>query len=218
VKANYEWDWPGAERLFKRAIGLNPNYGQAHHGYAGYLAALERAGDGVAEAQRAHAVEPLSGVYAANVVWRLCLARQYKEAEEEARRFDQWDGYILASLYLQIGRQREAVAMQKDAAKPYAGVLELMYLGHALGATGARVEGRKVLDQMLSLLQRRYVPPEYIAVVYEGLGERERALKWFEKAYSEHSMNIWVLPDPQLDSLRSDPRFEDILRRMGLPQ
>jgi hypothetical protein len=93
-----------------------------------------------------------------------------------------------------------------------------MYLGHALGVSGARAEGWKVLEEMQSLSQRRYVPPEYIAVVYEGLGERDRALQWFEKAYAEHSMNAWLLPDPRLDSIRSEPRFKDIMRQMGLPQ
>ena len=98
------------------------------------------------------------------------------------------------------------------------GALELMYLGHTLGVSGARSEGRKVLEEMQRLSERRYIPPEYIAVVYEGLGERDRALQWFEKAYREHSMNVWILPDPALDSIRSDTRFEDIMRRMGLPR
>ena len=93
-----------------------------------------------------------------------------------------------------------------------------MYLGHALGVSGARAEGQKVLEEMQSLSQRRYVPPEYIAIVYEGLGERERALQWFEKAYSERSMNGWILPDPKLDQIRTEPRFKNLMRRMRLPQ
>jgi hypothetical protein len=93
-----------------------------------------------------------------------------------------------------------------------------MYLGHALGVSGARSEGQKVLEEMRGLSQRRYVPPEYIAVVYEGLGERDRALQWFEKAYAERSMNGWILPDPRLDRIRTEPRFKILMRRMGLPQ
>ena len=85
-----------------------------------------------------------------------------------------------------------------------------------MGSTGARAEGRKVLDEMLALSQRRYVPPDYIAIVYEGLGDRERALQWFEKAVAERSMNGWILPDPRLDPIRSDPRFQNLMRRMGL--
>jgi len=153
------------------------------------------------------------------VIWKLYLARQYEEAETEARGLNERDGYILASLYLQTGRQREAVAiLRKDAARPHPGVLELMYLGHALGVTGARTEGHQVLEQMRSLSRQRYVPPEYFAMVYEGLGEREQALRWFERAYSERSMNIWILPDPQLDGIRTESRFKKIMRGMGLPQ
>ena len=94
----------------------------------------------------------------------------------------------------------------------------MMYLGHAMGVSGARAEGHKVLEQMQSLSQQRYVPPEHFAIVYEGLGERELSLRWFEKACAEHSVNVWLLPDPRLNSIRSEPRFREILRRMDLPQ
>jgi tetratricopeptide (TPR) repeat protein len=127
-------------------------------------------------------------------------------------------GYILASVYLQTGRQREAVAKLKKLAESHRAVLELMYLGHALGVTGARAEGQKVLEEMQELSQRRYVPPEYIAMVYEGLGQRDRALQWFEKAVAERSMNTWILPDPRLDQIRTEPRFKNLMRGMGLPQ
>ena len=213
----------GAERLWKRAIELNPNYGTVHHQYATYLALMGRVREAVAEARRAREVEPLSGVFNANVVWRLYLARQYAEAESEARRMSPWQpqvmgGYILASVYLQTGRQREAVAKLKKLAESHRAVLQLMYLGHALGVTGARAEGQKVLEEMQELSQRRYVPPEYIAMVYEGLGQRDRALQWFEKAVAERSMNAWILPDPRLDQIRTEPRFKNLMRRMGLPQ
>jgi TolB-like protein/DNA-binding winged helix-turn-helix (wHTH) protein len=224
ARTNLEWDWAGAERLCKRAIELNPNCGNAHHVYATLLAALGRIQEAVAEARRAHEVEPLNAQFHANVIWKLYLAHEYEEAELEFRKMRQWHlnftgGYIMASVYLQTGRQREAVAeLQRRAAESRRGILELMYLGHALGVSGARAEGHKVLEEMQSLSQRRYVPPEHFAIVYEGLGERDRALQWFEKACAEHSMNPWLLPDPRLDSVRSEPRFKEILRRMGLPQ
>ena len=224
VKMNYEWDWAGAERLCKRAIELSPNYGSAHHLYATYLAEIGRPREAVAEARRAHEVEPLSPVFSANVIWKFYLAHQYVQAESEFRKLSGWwpkdtGGYVLASVYLQTGRQREAIAeLQKSAAESHRAVLELMYLGHALGVTGARAEGQKVLEEMQGLSQRRYVPPEYIAIVYEGLGERDRALQWFEKACAERSMNGWILPDPRLDPIRTEPRFKNLMRRMGLPQ
>ena len=224
VKMNYEWDWAGAERLYKRAIELSPNYGAAHHRYATYLAEMGRTREAVAEARRGTEVEPLSGVLRANVVWKLYLAHEYAEAELESRKMTQWypsftGGYILASVYLQTGRWREAVAeLRKSVAESHGSVIELMYLGHALGVSGDRVEGQKVLEEMQRLSRQRYVPPEYIAIVYEGLGQRDRALQWFEKAYGERSMNGWMLPDPRLDQIRTAPRFKDIMRRMGLLQ
>lgn len=128
-------------------------------------------------------------------------------------------GYILASVYLQTGRQREAIALlQQSAAESHRGLLDLMFLGHGLGVTGARTEGRKVLEEMQALSKRRYVPPDYFAMVYEGLGERERALQWFEKAVTERSINFWILPDPRFDRIRTEPRFKDLMRRMGLPR
>jgi TolB-like protein/DNA-binding winged helix-turn-helix (wHTH) protein/Tfp pilus assembly protein PilF len=224
VKMNYEWDWAGSERLSKRAIELSPNAGEAHHEYATYLAEIGRTEEAVAEARKAREVEPLSLEYAGNVVWKLYLARRYDEAELEGRRISEWypksnGSYILASIYLQTGRQREAVAiLQKSVAVSNHSVLELMYLGHALGVTGDRAGGYQVLQELLQMSQRRNVPPEYVAIVYEGLGERDHALQWFERAYKERSMNGWILPDPRLDNIRTDPRFKDILRRMGLPQ
>jgi tetratricopeptide (TPR) repeat protein len=224
VKVNYEWDWSGAERLYKRAIELNPNSGTAHARYAIYLADLGRTREAVSEIRRARDVEPLSGIFPINVVWFCYIARQYDQAELEFHKITEWHpketgGYILASVYLQTGRTREAVAeLQKDAAESHRGLLNLMYLGHGLGVSGARAEGQKVLEEMLGLSQRRYVPPDYIAVVYEGLGERDRALQWFEKACAERSMNGWILPDPQLDQIRTEPRFKKLMRRMGLPQ
>jgi TolB-like protein/DNA-binding winged helix-turn-helix (wHTH) protein len=224
VKADYEWDWAGAEQLLKRAIELNPNYGGAHSAYAMLLAMIGRVQEAVAEARRAHQAEPLDSVFAANLSWKLYLAHQYDEAELEGRKWDEWHprargDYILGSVYLATGRQREAVEeLRVGAADSHRGLLELMYLGHALGVTGARDEGRKVLAEMQGLQQSRYVPPEYIAMVYEGLGDRERALQWFEKAVAERSMNIWILPDQRLDPIRTDPRFQRIMRGMGLPQ
>jgi len=219
----YEWDWAGAERLWKRSIELSPNNGTVHHQYATYLAEMGRVREAVAEARRAREVDPLSGLINANVVWKLYLARQYNEAELEARRISGWQpqvmrGYILASVYLQTGRQREAVANLKKLAESNPAVLQLMFLGHALGVTGAQAEGQKVLEEMRGLSQRRYVPPDYIAMVFEGLGERDRALQWFEKACAERSMNGWLLPDPRLDQIRMEPRFKNLMRRMGLPQ
>lgn len=224
VKTLYEWDWAGAERLLRQAIESSPNYGDAHHSYASYLAAIGRTGEALAEARKAYEVEPLNLEYAANVPWKLYVLHRYDEAELEMRRLKDWwpsfnGTYILASIYLQTGRPQEAVSLaQQSAEDSHRAIIELMFLGRILGVSGARSEGRKILEEMQQPSQRRYVPPEYIAMVYEGLGERDHAIQWFEKAYTERSINIWFLPDPALDSIRSDPRFKKIMQRMGLPQ
>jgi hypothetical protein len=122
-------------------------------------------------------------------------------------------------VYLQTGRQREAIAeLRTSVEESHRGLLELTYLGHALGVSGARAEATQVLDEMRALSQRRYVPPMFIAVIYAGLGEQEQALQWFERACAERAINGWILADPRLDQIRTEPRFKEILRRMGLPQ
>jgi tetratricopeptide (TPR) repeat protein len=223
VKVLYEWDWAGAERLCQQAIRSAPNYGEAHHVYANYLAEAGRLQDAVTESRRAFEVEPLSLEYTANVVWKLYLARQYDQAETEYRKLIQWNPKalgafnLLTAVYLQTGRQQEAIAELRKHAKEAQGQLILLMLtGEEFGTSGARAEGRKVLEEMLALSKRRYVPPDYIAIIYEGLGERAQALGWYEKAFAERSINGWMLPDPQLDHIRTEPRFKEILRRMGL--
>jgi serine/threonine-protein kinase len=224
VKGQFDWDWAGAERLLKQTIEMNPNYAHAYAVYAQYLAVLGQTQEAVTAQRRAHELEPLSGINATNVVWKLYQAGEYQEAEMEVRKLIQWNptsefNYVTASVYLQTGRQSEAVAiLQKEAAVPNPGVIELMFLAHALGVTGAKAEGRKVLAQLMSLSEQRYVPPQFIATAYEGLGDRERALQWFEKAVAERSINIWYFPDPRLDSIRTEPRFKSLMRQMGLPQ
>ncbi len=111
MKVNYEWDWDGAEKLLKHAIDLNPKYGEGHHVHATLLAAVGRNTEAVAEARRAHEAEPLSNIFAPNVIWKLYLGRQDGEAETEARKLNERDGYILASLYFQTGRQDKALAL-----------------------------------------------------------------------------------------------------------
>jgi hypothetical protein len=120
---------------------------------------------------------------------------------------------------LQTARQPEAIAVLKETVVRWGrGSLELMYLAHGLGVAGARAEGQQVLDEMLERERTSYVPPDHIAMAYEGLGQRQQALRWYEKAFDERSINWWIIPDPQLDSLRADPRFQAILWKTGLPR
>lgn len=225
MRREYEWDWDGAERLYKRAIDLNPNYGVAHQSYAMHLAVTGRTMDALAEAQRARALEPLNHVFNTNVAWFFYLSHQYDQAErtcDASIEMDPnipWSHICLGSVYLQTGRRQQAIAELRHAVVlSKRGVSELMYLGHALGVSGYRAEAQKVLDEMKDLSARKYVPPEYIALVYEGIGDRDRAFQWFEKSYRDRVMFSWVYSDLRLDPIRSDPRFKDLMRRMGLPE
>lgn len=225
VKTEYEWDWGGAEKLYKQAIDLNPNYGAAHQNYAVHLAAVGRPMEALAEAQRARAVEPLNHVFNTNVAWFYYLTRQYNLAERacnDSIEMDPnipWSHNCLGSVYLQTGRHQQAIGELRQAvALSRRGAMQLMYLGHALGVAGDRAEAQGVIDEMKDLSARKYIPPEFIAVVYVGLGDRDRAFQWFEKGYRERSMHSWVYPDLRLDPIRSDPRFKDLMRRMGLPE
>jgi TolB-like protein/DNA-binding winged helix-turn-helix (wHTH) protein/Tfp pilus assembly protein PilF len=225
VKTEFEWDWAGAERLYQRAIELDPNSGTAHQGYAVHLAAVGRPLAALAEAQRAHEVEPLSVNWDANVAWFRYVAHQYEQAERESISVVELDpnfywGHInLGSVYLQTGRPQQAVAeLRQAAALSNREPMSLMYLGHALGVSGDRAGAQKVLDEMKDHSSKEYFPPELIAVVYEGMGDKDRAFQWYDKAVAERSMHSWVYPDPRNDPIRSDPRFKRLMERMGLRQ
>jgi TolB-like protein/DNA-binding winged helix-turn-helix (wHTH) protein/Tfp pilus assembly protein PilF len=223
LKTEYEWDWEGAEKLFRRAIDLSPNYGSAHQSYAVYLAAVGRPQEALAEAKRAREVEPMTHMFSTNVAWFYYLGHQYDQAERGCRisieedPTTSWSHICLGSVYLQTARPQQAIAELRQAIGLQRGRMELMYLGHALGVSGDRAEAQKVLEEMRDLSYREYVPPEYIAVVYEGLGDKDQAFQWFDKAVKERSMQSWVYPDVRQDPIRSDPRFKDLMQRMGLP-
>ena len=225
IKTEYEWDWAGAEREYRQAIRLDPNFASAHQQYAVHLAAVGRPREAITEAKRARELEPLAPVFDVNVGWFYYIDHQYAQAETECRKTIEmepnfaWGHNCLGSVYLQTGRNQDAVAeLRKGLVLAQNGVMELMYVGHALGVSGQRAEAQKLLDEMKDLSRRRYVPPEYVAVVYEGLGDSDSAFRWFEKAITERSMHSWVYPDPRQDPVRSDSRFKDLMRRMGLAQ
>jgi TolB-like protein/DNA-binding winged helix-turn-helix (wHTH) protein/Tfp pilus assembly protein PilF len=218
-----EWNWAEAERDYKHVLDLYPNNAFAHMEYAGLLAATGRAAQALAESRRARELAPDRYFPNVQVAWYYYVARQYAEAESESRKLIEWEpgmswGYICqASAYLQTGRQTEAVEkLQRAVQVSNRSVFELMYLGHALGVSGRRAEANSIVDEMIALSQHRYVAPEFVAMVYEGLGDRERAIEWFRRAYASRSFHIWVLDDPRIDAIRSDPRFKELIHGMGV--
>jgi len=227
IKTRYDRDFVGAEREYKRAIQLKPNYALAHSGYSLYLSAMGRHREAIAEAKRAQELEPLSGTNGDVLGYIFWQARQYDQSIEELpKTLEMEPNFALAHCDLGItyvlkGNYEEAIAEISKAVTLSGGEpIYISTLGYAYAVAGQRDEAEKRLAQLEELSKRRYVGPAQIALVYIGLGEKDQAFEWLEKAYEDRSItneNFALKVDPQFDTLRSDPRFTDLLRRIGFP-
>ena len=225
IKSQYDWDWVGAEREFKRTIELNPNYATVYNWYSVHLGAMGRLDEALALAKRAEEIEPLSLANSTNVGLALYLARQYDQAIEQLRRVLDTDAnfppahLFLGLAYEQKGMFEEAIAeFQKGSSLSGGEPTMVGALGHAYAVSGRKDRAQNVLAELKQQSRRRYVAPFEIAVIYIGLGEKEQAFEWLEKAYRDHSSwLIWLKVDPRFDSLHGDSRYRDLRRRMGLP-
>ena len=220
---HYNWDWAEAEQEFKRAIELNPNYAYAHVVYSGFLVARGRLEEAVAEANRAQELDPFSLGISSQRGFVLENARRYDEAIEQFRRVIAMDQnnyqahWYLGHTYAVSGRLDEAIAASEKAASLSRTPGALGFLGMCYGLAGRTADANKILSELLELNGRRYVSPPSLANVYIGLGDKDKAFLWLEKAYQERSYYMAYLKVfPGHDSLRSDPRFDDLLRRMRL--
>lgn len=224
VKEQYEWDWAGAEREYKRAIELDPNYATAYQYYSEYLALLGRTEESVAHIKRAHELDPLSLIINTELGYPHFCARRWDEALGYYRKALEIDPdfhfavFYVARCYVQKGEFDEAIAESRRAVALSGGsALTVAGLGYAYAAAGRKGEAREVLRDLTSRSGRRYVSSYLIATLYAGLGENDRALTWLEKAYEERDYLLVMLRiDARLDGLRTDPRFTDLLRRVGL--
>jgi len=215
IKAYYEHDNLGAEREFRRALELNPNYATAHHWYSDYLAMVDRPAEAMAEIRRAQELDPLSPIINTTLGERLYYARQYDEANEQFRRTLEIDPdfflarNLLGLGYEQKGMYEEAIAeMTKAKEQSGGGVRYLAALGHTYAVSGRGGDARKVLNELLK------TGPESsfeLAVIYAGLGDKRQALEWLQRSHTKHSVGL-LKADPRLDGLRSDPKFQDLLR------
>lgn len=221
---NFDWDWSGAEREYMRGIELNPNYPTAHQFYAVYLMQMARFDEAVLEQRRAQDLDPLSLSINASLGLLSLYARQHDQAIDQFRKTLEMDhNFPLAHLglgeaYEQKGMYDEAVA-EFQAAIALSGGSPVMVaaLGHAYAISDRRGEAQKVLDELKELSKRRYVAPFDVAMVYAGLGEKDQAFEWLQRAYEERDDWLTFLKvEPRADTLRSDPRFQDLLQRVGL--
>jgi tetratricopeptide (TPR) repeat protein len=208
----------------KRAIELNPGYATAHRWFANCLEQQGRLDEALAEIKRAAELDPLSLVSNGVLGYTLYWARRYDQAVKQLRKTLELDNnfagghWILGMAYEQKGNLGKAITEFQKAAALDANPQYYAALGHAYAVAGRRREAREVLDRLSRLSKQRNLAWNEIAVVHAGLGENDQALTTLDTAYKRHDCNLnWLKLDPRLDGLRSDPRFQDLLRRMHLP-
>jgi TolB-like protein/DNA-binding winged helix-turn-helix (wHTH) protein/Flp pilus assembly protein TadD len=225
AKLHYDWDFAGAEQEFKRALELNPSDADVRHEHAHYLMAMGRLAESEAESKRAVELDPVGDGLNSCLCWHSFAARDYDEAVRLAAKFlksqpdDPWERTILGWTYEQKRMPNQAVAEFKRAVEVTKGdPFFVAALGHAYAVAGNRREAEKVLQTLSERAKKSYVSPFDLALIYAALGEKDKAFALLDKAVAEHStFLVYTKWEPRLDPLRSDPRFQDLLKRIGLP-
>ena len=220
VKFIHEWDWLGAERELRRAIELKPDYAEAHHDYGNLLNSMGRIDEGLAEVKRAYELDPVSAEISNSLASHYVCARRYDQAIDEARKTLELDPNFLEAhvqiwrAYLGKGMYEEAIAVVENirASSDTEWVKSPAQLALPYALAGRGKEARKILAMS------RESAPLWSAQAYAALGETDEAFALLDKAYEQYSSGLlWIQPDPAWDSLRSDPRFQALLRRMNFP-
>jgi len=227
VLAVYDWDWTNAEKEYKRAIELNPRYATAHQWYGGWFQVMGHPNEAIAERKLSQELDPLSPIVNFELGLAFYYARDYDQAIEQFHKTLELDQnfppvqQFLPAAYEQKEMNGEAIAGFKKAIPLVGGgewSLTRSGLGHIYAVLGKKSEALEVLDELRHHSAQEYVPATSVALVYTGLGDKDQAFVWLEKAYEERSFQLqWLKVEPRWDSLRSDPRFADLMRRIGLP-
>ncbi|HTW58875.1 MAG TPA: winged helix-turn-helix domain-containing protein [Terriglobales bacterium] len=225
ISVQYEWKWAEAEKNFKRALELNPNYSIAHHWYGdGYLVGIGRTDEGIAELRKALELDPLSLMIATDLAKWLCFTGKFDEGMKLFQKVFEVDPdfteahILLAEAYEVRGMYSEAVAELKKIKSPDVHGFVKSQLGRAYALQGKRGEALEIVAEMRRRYQRDYVDPAPIAYIYIALGDKDSAFVWLEKAYAQHRSEMDGLrTDWVYEPIRSDPRFADLVRRVGVP-
>jgi TolB-like protein/Flp pilus assembly protein TadD len=222
----YDHDWPRAENEFRRALELNPSNANAHRGLAQFFVSNARFDDALAEIEQARKLDPVSLGINSDKGWFLHFARRPDEAIAQLKKTLELDPsfgvahFTLGNAYELKGEFDQAIS-EYQTAIALSGNLNgrIGSLGHAYALAGRKGEARQILKRLKELSRYGYVSPYHTALVYIGLDEKEEAFAWLEKAqHDRYWMMAFLKVDPRLDPLRSDPRFQDLLRRVGLEQ
>jgi TolB-like protein/DNA-binding winged helix-turn-helix (wHTH) protein/Flp pilus assembly protein TadD len=224
VKVYCDRDWEGAEREFRRAIDLNPNYANGHHWYAEFLSLVGRHAQAIAESQRARELDPLSNIINTWVSSRYFFARQYDKAVEEGRNAVEMDpGFgparlVLGQAYEQKGLLKEAIAeFERASSLGGGGSMYAASLAHALGLAGRRPEALKVMEDLKNRVGSGFISSYDLAIARLGLGDRDKVFELLRAAVQEHSPRVAFLGvEPRFDGLRADTRCRELLRSIGL--
>jgi len=221
---NHRWDWTGAESEFKRALQLDPSYANAHHWYGDYLSIKGRHDEALAEAKAALKLDPLNGMIGTWLALRSYLAGKYDDAIEQSRSTIELDPnfaaahLLLGESYLQTGQHKEGLDELQIAADRSGGSpLYLAQVGVAHALAGRKTEALQTIAQLQEISKDRYVSPYGVARVYAALNDKEQTFKWLQNAYDDGAVWMaYLAVDPAFDRFRSDRRFQDLLRRVGL--
>jgi eukaryotic-like serine/threonine-protein kinase len=220
VKMAYDFDWPGSEVEFHRAIELNPGFAWAHFWFGRYLAFMGRFEEAAAELERAKQLDPLSPFISIEVGLPPMLMRQYDKALENARNVVEanpsfyFAHYVLGDQYIQKGDYARAITEFQAALRLDDSPVILAGLGKAYAAAGDTTKANSIVRDLSA---RPYPPPYDIALIYCVMGMKGQAVQWLEKAYEDRNEElIWLKEDPRVDPLRSDPRFVSLIKKLGL--
>jgi eukaryotic-like serine/threonine-protein kinase len=221
----HDWQWQQAQTEFIRSLELNPTYPTANHWYAEYTMTMGRPVDAIAKMKSSQQLDPLSLIINVAIGWASYMARRFDDAIEQLLRTAELDPnypvtyWILGLLYRMTGRYDLAIsAGEKGVILSGGSPLLRAALAHTYGKAGRANDARTVLDELTELAKHKYVAPHFFAGIHIGLGDKDRAIEYLEKSWQEHChWLIYLHVDPSMDDLRSDSRFQDLLRRVGLP-
>jgi TolB-like protein/DNA-binding winged helix-turn-helix (wHTH) protein len=218
----YDWDWESAEQEYKRAIALNPGYATAHHWYAWHLIVMGRNSEGLAESRKAESLDPLSPIIGADLADALCVAHLYDESVQQSRKTLEMHPYFAVAHY-ELGQAFAQKHMYNEAIAALRRAIELSgdntafdsQLAYAYAISGRTEEAIKIVKDLEVRPGRSSSTDPHLALIYVGLGDHDQAMMWLNKAYQAR-FNPSILMRPAFDPLRSDARFQDLLRRIGL--